>query len=161
MNNERPSGDGRQSATDSAPSPGEERACSVLGIVVAHGEMAQGLADAVRKIAGMDETVLVPVSNEGCSPDALCGRLEGAAGGGPAIIFTDLQSGSCALAARIMCRNFNHVVVSGVNLPMLLDFVFNRELPLDELVERVVGKGRESIQNFPLPVRHVDPPVSR
>jgi mannose/fructose-specific phosphotransferase system component IIA len=40
-------------------------------------------------------------------------------------------------------------VVCGVNLPMLLDFVFHRELPLDELVERVVERGRSAIRTAP------------
>jgi hypothetical protein len=33
---------------------------------------------------------------------------------------------------------------------MLLDFVFHRELPVDELVERVLEKGRSGIAR-PLP----------
>lgn len=133
----------------------------VRGVVVAHGTMAQGLADAVRRISGFDRDALRPVSNEGCSPESLYALLSEAAGEGPAIIFTDLQSGSCAISARITCRNPNRAVVSGVNLPMLLDFVFNRNLPLDELVSRVVDKGRESVQNLPRPVKHVDPPLPR
>jgi mannose/fructose-specific phosphotransferase system component IIA len=36
--------------------------------------------------------------------------------------------------------------VCGVNLPILLDFVFNRHLPLDELVPRLVEKGKGSIK---------------
>jgi mannose/fructose-specific phosphotransferase system component IIA len=36
-------------------------------------------------------------------------------------------------------------VVAGVNLPMLLEFVFHDDLPLEELVQRVQEKGRASI----------------
>ena len=36
-------------------------------------------------------------------------------------------------------------VVSGVNLPVLLDFVFHRDMPLAALVERLVEKGRAGI----------------
>jgi len=35
-----------------------------------------------------------------------------------------------------------------VNLPMLLDFVFHRQLSLDRLVPRLVSKGRAAIQDF-------------
>jgi mannose/fructose-specific phosphotransferase system component IIA len=36
-----------------------------------------------------------------------------------------------------------------VNLPILLDFVFHRDMPLDELVPRLVGKGRDGIRELP------------
>ena len=40
-------------------------------------------------------------------------------------------------------------MVCGVNLPILLDFVFHRDVPLDELVTRLVEKGREGIRPLP------------
>ncbi len=53
--------------------------------------------------------------------------LDEAVGTGPAIVFVDLQTGSCGAAAFKTCRDQpRRVVVCGVNLPMLLDFVFNR-----------------------------------
>jgi mannose/fructose-specific phosphotransferase system component IIA len=36
-------------------------------------------------------------------------------------------------------------IVTGVNLSILLDFVFHRELPLAALVDRLVDKGRTGI----------------
>ena len=120
-----------------------------VGIVVAHGAMAQGMTDAVRKISGMGEDTLFPLSNEGRSPDDLQAALDEIIGGRSAVIFTDLASGSCALAARVCCtRESRHVVINGVNLPMLLDFVFNRNLPMEELVPRLMAKGKESLTSF-------------
>ena len=40
------------------------------GVVLAHGEMAEGLVSAVERISGI-EGVLVPLSNEGHGPDWL------------------------------------------------------------------------------------------
>lgn len=124
------------------------------GLVVAHGGMASGLVDAVRRIAGTAADALAPVSNEGRSPDELQQAIEAAAAGRAAVVFVDLQAGSCCTAALASCRaSGGRAVVTGVNLPMLLDFVFNRGLPYEELVARLVERGREAIR----PVR-VDPP---
>ncbi len=118
-----------------------------IGIVIAHGGMADGLVDAVRRIAGDSANALVPISNEGMSPDDLRGAIDQAAGGGSAMVFVDLQAGSCCTAALASCRACSdRVVLTGVNLPMLLDFVFSRALPFDELVERLVERSREAIR---------------
>ncbi len=118
------------------------------GIVVGHGEMARGLVDAVRRIAGESAEGLSAVSNDGKGPDELRAALDEAAGAGPVVVFVDLESGSCGLAAAYTCRaKTERAVVCGVNLPMLLDFVFHRDLPLEELVARVVEKGRSAIRS--------------
>lgn len=122
----------------------------VRGIVVGHGGMAQGLIDAVRRIAGSAADALVPLSNEGMSPAELQTALNEIAGTGPTIVFADLISGSCAMAAMVSCRGSDcRSVVCGVNLPILLDFVFHQDMPMDELVPRLVGKGRDGIRALP------------
>jgi N-acetylgalactosamine PTS system EIIA component len=120
------------------------------GVVLAHGEMARGLVDAVRKISGQGEETLAALSNEGRSPTALREALEELLGEGPAVVFTDLQAGSCALAAVATSGRSNAIVVCGANLPMLLDFVFHRDMPLETLSERLVEKGREGIRSLRL-----------
>lgn len=117
------------------------------GIVLTHGSMSFGMVDAVRKISGAPEGALVALSNEGRGPDELFQAVTEATGDGPAVIFTDLQTGSCALAARVACRDpGGRRVIFGANLPMLLDFVFHRDLPLDQLVERLLATGRNEIR---------------
>lgn len=134
----------------------------VRGIVVAHGAMAAGLVDAVRRIAGDETDVLIPVSNEQCSPQMLLERLGEAAGNEPAIVFTDLPLGSCAVAARKLCQDrADRTVIFGANLPLLLDFVFHRNLPLDELVPRLLAKGRAGIFCAAAPNPHANPALSR
>lgn len=116
------------------------------GVLVSHGTLAEGLVDAVRRIADVEPGALEPLSNDGLGREALCEEIGRLTGEGPAVIFTDLAAGSCALAARVTCRGCTGAaVVSGVNLPMLLEFVFNRHLPLRELVPRLTEKGCAAI----------------
>ena len=129
---------------------GEARA--VRGVVVAHGPMARAMVEAVRRIAGDTADSLLPLSNDGKSPTQLRDELDDAMADDPVIVFTDLLAGSCGLAALSSCRDrARRVVVAGVNLPMLLDFVFHTEMPIDDLVARLVERGRESISRPPVP----------
>lgn len=142
-----------------------EGAGPARGVVVGHGGMATGLVDAVRRIAGVGEDVLVPLSNEGKGPDALCEELARIMGAHRVVVFTDMQAGSCAMAARVVCGGRlgqwlvaeSRAVVCGVNLAMLLDFVFNRELPFDRLVPRLVEHGRAAVTGH---MPHVDSAIS-
>lgn len=132
----------------------------VRGVLVSHGAMAEGVIDAVRRISGAPADALVAVSNDGRSPDDLRAAIVQVMGDGPVIVFTDLGAGSCTLAARLSCADRARVaVVTGVNLPMLLDFVFHRTLPVDELAARVVAKGRSGLRLLTAPEPHVDRPV--
>lgn len=133
----------------------------VMGVVVTHGELSRGLVDAARQIAGGDDPdALVAVSNAGCTAESLCAELEETIGDRPAVIFTDLRTGSCALTGQLLCRETDRrAVVSGVNLAMLLDFLFHRDLPLDELVPRLLEKGREAVTAIPVPGSRADPAV--
>lgn len=109
----------------------------IRGILVGHGRLAEGLLDAVEEIAG-HRGAIVAVNNEGLTPEALEARLAELCRQGPSIVFVDLPSGSCAFAARRLQHRHDRIaVVCGVNLPLLLDFVFHRELSLTELVERL------------------------
>ena len=118
----------------------------VRGLIIAHSSLAAGLASAVRQIAGVSDDALQTVSNEGRGPEGLLAAVRDAVGDAPVILFTDMASGSCAFAARkISIDRPATGIVYGVNLPILLDFVFHRDLPLATLVSRLVEKGRGGI----------------
>lgn len=118
----------------------------VRGVVVAHGLLADGLVDAVRRICGADTDALHAVSNLGLAPDGLAEAVRSAAGLGPVVVFTDLVGGSCGFVATRLSRDLPEVaVIGGVNLPLLLEFVNNRELSLTELLPRLLDRGRAAI----------------
>ena len=119
---------------------------ALRGVVVCHGNLAEALIDAVERISGISG-VLVAVSNSDCDRGDLQRRIQDAAGAGSAIVFTDLASGSCMIAAATQARETGTLsLVSGVNLPMLLDFVFHRDLPLAEAAARVAASGAKAIR---------------
>jgi mannose PTS system EIIA component len=118
----------------------------VAGVLLGHGDMPAGMVSAVRNITGCEAEAIVAVSNRGKSPDSLAAAVRAAVGEGPAIVFTDLQSGSCGFVARRLQQATPGIaVVSGVNLPLLIEFAMNRHLPLEQLVPRLLAKGRASI----------------
>ena len=116
------------------------------GVIVSHAAVAQALVSAVTAITGI-EGALTPVSNEGCGAEELAERLRQAVGSGPAVVFVDLPGGSCfTSAARYSKQRADIAVVTGVNLAMLLDFVFNRDISPDEAARRAVDAGGKAIR---------------
>jgi PTS system mannose-specific IIA component len=117
----------------------------LIGVIVAHTEVARALLAAVQAIAG-DDAGLVAVSNRGCDRDALSRQLEAAVGGRPAVVFTDMAGGSCAHTAVALARGRPDLkVVTGVNLAMLVDFAFHRDLPVEAAARRAVEIGRTAV----------------
>jgi mannose/fructose-specific phosphotransferase system component IIA len=116
------------------------------GVIVSHSAVAQALTSAVAAITGVNDA-LVPVSNDGCDSGALSARLAAAIGGKPAVLFVDLPGGSCLTTSVRLARGKSDVVVvTGVNLAMLLDFVFHRDLPPLEAARRAVDAGTKAIR---------------
>ncbi len=116
------------------------------GVVVCHGALAAALTDAVAQISGLDEALL-PVSNSGCDREALEDRVMRAVDDRPAVVFVDMASGSCLFAVLKRLRGLESVkVVTGVNLAMLVDFVFHRELTPGEAATRAAATGGNAIR---------------
>lgn len=94
-------------------------------IVMAHGDLAQGLVSAVACIAGEPAAArLLPMSNRTLGGAELTEALRQAvASFGADVVFTDLPAGSCTIAARRVAHALPGLtVVAGANLPLLLAF---------------------------------------
>jgi mannose/fructose-specific phosphotransferase system component IIA len=116
------------------------------GVVVCHGSLADALVRAAEQISGLNGA-LIPVSNTGCDRETLEERVLAAVDGRPAVVFVDLASGSCLFAVLKRLRTEQLVkVVTGVNLAMLVDFVFHRSLSPAEAATRAAAAGEKSIR---------------
>jgi len=115
-------------------------------VIVSHVGVADALVAAVRSIAGIEDA-LVPVSNEGCDREMLFRNLAAAVGDSSAVLFIDLPGGSCLASAATYAHGKPELaVVTGVNLAMLLDFVFHRDLPPAEAARHAAAAGNRAIR---------------
>ncbi len=121
----------------------------VPALLVMHADLAAALIRAAERVYGPVEGVQV-LSNEGRSredlEDAIEDRVQGWRRGG--LVLTDFWGGSChTCGASAMRRHGEVVIVTGTNLPLLLDYLHNRaKFDVPALAERLQAKGRDSIR---------------
>ncbi len=116
------------------------------GVIVSHAALAGALAEAVGVITG-ERDVFVTVSNNGLDRDDLCRKVAAAVSEGPALVFVDMPGGSCLQASLLELKNREGVeIVTGVNLPMLIDFVYHRDVSPTAAAERAVDRGGQAIR---------------
>ena len=122
------------------------RAGRPRAIVAGHGDFAAGLISAVEQISGRGSMLMpLAVKQLGVEDIEALLRKEMVAAG-VHVIFTDLQAGSCTMASRKILRGMDDVVlVAGVNLPTLLDFVFADNVPPVVAARHAAERGKASI----------------
>ena len=115
-------------------------------IVAAHGDLAAGLVSAVERITGRG-SVLATLTNAGLGADEMEATVrERIERDGIRAIFTDLPSGSWTMAARRAMRGNDEVVlVTGVNLAALLEFVMRDDLDPAAGARACVDRARAAI----------------
>lgn len=117
-----------------------------LAIVAGHADFAAGLVSAVEAIAGHGDR-LVPIQVRGlCGEDIQALLRDRLKETGSLVIFTDLQAGSCTMAARRVLREVpGALLVAGANLPMLLDFVLSAEPDPVAAARAAADRGRVAV----------------
>lgn len=118
-------------------------------LVITHGKIGIELVSVVEMIIGPVEG-LDSMTNHGKSSGDMVSEINSWLENSTtdfSLIMVDDYGGSCAVAAQLACGQRDDVaILSGVNLAMLLVFVTWREnSELDDLVGRMVSKGREAI----------------
>jgi mannose/fructose-specific phosphotransferase system component IIA len=125
------------------------RAEDTAGIIITHGSLADKLLETANLVLGKVEN-LVPVNSGDLSDTAVVDRIKeiiAGSGSSRVVMFVDYCGGSCFNNCFRAVKGLeNVVIISGVNLPVLLDFATKREImDFDEMVDHLVKRGRDSI----------------
>lgn len=124
-------------------------------VVVTHGKFAEGLLDAMRMIAGERESLRMVSLGETDDVDLLVDRVGEAAAavdeGDGVLVFVDLFGASPfnASARLALTKKEGIEVVTGVNLPMLLEVVMSRDgMTLSDAADLACQVGAEGIRKL-------------
>ena len=126
----------------------------VPALLVTHGRLGDAASSSASRILGPLEDVSV-LSNDGLSREALTQAVSErvrAFGPGGGVLFVDVAGGSCSQAALgVAAREAAGPtpVITGVNLPMLLDYAHHRgDLEPRALAARLAAKGQAAVVVF-------------
>jgi mannose/fructose-specific phosphotransferase system component IIA len=121
----------------------------VPALLVMHADLAAALLRAAETLYGPVDDVGM-LSNEGLSRADLERAIEARVAAWPAggLVLTDMWGGSCYQCGASVARGHGEVVVvAGLNLPTLLDYLHNRDhTTVSELADRLLRKGQDSIR---------------
>ena len=120
------------------------------GIVVTHGKLAEELIRTTELIVGAQDE-LYAVSGSDLCDESVIGTIRGILARreeARVIVFVDYFGGSCCInSVRAVEGESGIKVLSGVNLPILLDFATKRgTMPFEEMVDHLLRRGRESMK---------------
>jgi PTS system mannose-specific IIA component len=122
-------------------------------VIATHGEMAKGLLDAARSVAGHAEGSASVCLREGDAVDSLGPRIAAAIDavndGDGVIVLVDMWGASPFVAAAHLAIKAQHriEVIAGVNLPMVLEILVQRTAKgFEELAAVALQAGSEGIR---------------
>jgi PTS system mannose-specific IIA component len=121
-------------------------------VIISHGEMANGMVDAACMIIGEQEGVVTVILKETDDVDGLKKRVETAlqqvdAGDGVLVLVDLFGATPFNVSARVAVEHDQVEVITGMNLPMLLEVALQRESQgFAELVEIAKEAGRSGVR---------------
>jgi mannose/fructose-specific phosphotransferase system component IIA len=122
----------------------------ITGIVVTHGKLGEELLSTVSLIVGEIHDCYA-LSGSDLSDESVSRSIREIIDRNKAkraLVFVDYFGGSCGTSCVKATRGLEGVkVISGVNLPMMLDFVTKQgTMDFDEIVDHLIHRGQESVR---------------
>ncbi len=122
-------------------------------IVTGHANFASGLLSAVKLITGLDEKFTAVDFLESMGAEALNQELQAKIQetNEDVLIFTDLPGGTPfnqSVLIKTLLTNRTIEVVSGTNLPMLIEASMMDKQPMDDLLASLMNTGKDHVMNY-------------
>jgi len=123
-------------------------------VIVSHGAMANGMLDAARMIVGEQEGMLAVSLEEMEDVEGLIEKIAAAVekvdtGDGVLVLVDVFGASPFNASARLTLTRDKMDVITGMNLPMLLELAIHRQgSSLDELVKIALEAGSSSIKTL-------------
>ena len=127
---------------------------SISIIVATHGNASKELIHSAEMIVGKQENIIGLCFNFGDNIDdlhlAIENHLNQRLDNDECLILVDLKGGSpFNVSSQFALKENNIEVVSGVNLPLLIDAILSRDsLNLSELTKSVIENGKNGIEKL-------------
>ncbi|MFC6294616.1 PTS sugar transporter subunit IIA [Lactiplantibacillus daoliensis] len=125
-------------------------------VVVSHGEFANGVVNSSYMIFGQQEKVQTVTFNLDEDPEDLTEKLDAAIAtfdvDDQVLFLVDLWGGSPFNAAsRIVAEHTDRMgLITGLNLPMLIEAYTVRDKPIDEVIAHLEETGKIGIKHLEL-----------
>lgn len=120
-------------------------------VVAAHGKLAEALLESAALIVGKPEKTAAVTLMPGDGPEdikkAMLRACEEVSRDGDVLVLLDLFGGTPCNTAAVLLRDTGYECVTGVNLPMVLEVLINREkgLSAKDLVSIASDAGSSGI----------------
>lgn len=124
----------------------------MIGIViVAHGGLAReylaAMEHVVGKHAGTASVAIGPDDDSSTKQGEIDAAVAACDEGQGVVVVTDLFGGTPSNLALGACKQANHTVLYGVNMPLLIKLAKARHMPIDTAVASALTAGRKYINS--------------
>ncbi|MDR2975775.1 MAG: PTS sugar transporter subunit IIA [Streptococcaceae bacterium] len=118
-------------------------------LILTHGKFAEGIADSLRMISGIEEVSRISIAEDDSPEDVrsqISAFIASAEEDSDIIVLTDIQGGSSTQAAFPFLQTQQNLhLVTGLNLGLLLEIVLSTEENTAAGIEKAVENAKSSI----------------
>ena len=116
-------------------------------LIITHSLMAKGIKETVEFLAGSQNIDFACCFTDIKNPDVYLDEyLKNLSKNDKLIIFTDLKGGSVNQKASMRLKKDNFYLITGVNLPIVLEVLFANEKSVDkDYLKGLIEKAKEEI----------------